>query len=116
MLSPSSLASPIPSTSFAAHAETLSLQASVEALSDHFKSPVIVDGLPGSPIRPAEKGLLDTPDDLIHLIFYPSDKTDQMSLMIHVAQNGQQMLIFEVTLPVDDNLLFRGAAPAALAV
>jgi hypothetical protein len=108
------------STSFAAHAagnaETLSLQASVKALSDHLKIPMIVDGLPGSPIRPAQEGLLDTPDDLIHLIFYPSDKTDKMSLMIHVAQNRQQMLIFELTLPVDDILLFRGAATAARAV
>jgi hypothetical protein len=104
-------------THAAGHAEPLNLKASLDALSSHFGSPVIVDGLPGSPIRPlGEESTLDTPDNLTHLIFYPSDQADHMSLMTHLVRDGQQMLIFEVILPVDDNLLFRAAATAALAL
>ena len=121
MFPSSSVTSSMASTSFATHAtdnaETPNLKASLAALSDYLKSPVIVDGLPGSPIRPlGEESTLDTPDNLTHLIFYPSDQADHMSLMTHLIRNGQQMLIFEVTVPVDDNLLFRAVATAALSL
>jgi hypothetical protein len=107
------------SPSFAPHTAgndvTLNLQATLDALSDYLKSPMMVDGLPGSPIRPlGEESTLDTPDNLTHLIFYPSDQVDHMSLMMQVVRNGKQIFVFEVTLPEDDNLLFRAAATAAL--
>jgi hypothetical protein len=121
MFPSSSAASSMASTSFATHvagnAETLNLEATLNALSKHLGSPVTVYGLPGSPIRPlGEESTLDTPDNLTHLIFYSSDQADHMTLTTHLIRNGQQLRFFDVTLPVDGNLLFRAAATAALAV
>lgn len=116
MFPSSSIASSIASASFAAHAtdnaETPNLKATLDALSTHLGSPVTVYGLPGSPTWQAEESAPDNLNNLTHLIF--SDKAGQMSLTTHLIRNGHQVLVFDVTLPADDNLLFRGVATAAL--
>ena len=97
------------------HVETSLSQAHLNTLSAHLGSTLIVDGLPGSPQRRFEEFPPDSPDNLIHLTFYASDDDTQMSLLIDLKRDGQQLYVFNVLVPKDNNLLFRGAATAAQA-
>jgi hypothetical protein len=96
------------------HVETHS-QAHLDALRTHLRSTVIVDGLPGSPQRQFEEFPADSLDNLTRLTFYESDDDTQMNLLIDLKRDGEQLFVFNVLLPKDNNLLFRGAATAAQA-
>jgi hypothetical protein len=94
------------------HVETSLSQAHLDALSRHLDSALIVDGLPGSPQRPCTVSPVDSPEDMTHLTFYPSDDDRQMSLLIDLKREGHQLYVFNIPVPKDNNLLFRGVATA----
>jgi hypothetical protein len=95
--------------------ETAFSQAHLNALSTHLGGTLIVDGLPGSPQRHFEEFPPDSPDNLTHLTFYAAENDTQMSLLIDLKRDGRQLYVFNVLVPKDNNLLFRGAATAAQA-
>jgi hypothetical protein len=97
------------------HVETSLSEAHLEALSTYLDSTLIIDGLPGAPQRPSEAFPSDSPENMTHLTFYASDDDTRMSLLIDLKRDGHQLYVFNVQLPKDNNLLFRGAATAARA-
>ena len=89
------------------------IDATLDALSAHLDSPLVIGGMPG--IERPRRRQEDAPTNLTHLIFYRKHEETVPRLMIGLIRNGEKLEIMNVKLPNYNDILFRAVATAELA-
>lgn len=89
------------------------IDATLDALSAHLDSPLVIGGMPG--IERPRRQQEDAPTNLTHLIFYRKHEETVPRLMIGLIRNGEKLEIMNVKLPNYNDILFRAVATAELA-